>query len=54
MEENQKEQDENSSTDEEEIDIRSENFNPLKALYSNKTKNTKSDQKFDNVAVSFS
>lgn len=43
---------ENSSTDEEELDIRSENFNPLKAIYSKKLKKTKDVKKFDNVAVS--
>lgn len=42
---------EDTSTDEEELDIRSENFNPLKAIYSKKLKTT-NVKKFDNVAVS--
>lgn len=37
------------STDEEELDIRSEKFNPMKALYSKKFK--MQNKKFDNVAV---
>lgn len=35
-----------------EINIRSEKFNPLKALYSKKFKTEKNAKKFDNVAVS--
>lgn len=40
----------NDSTDEEELDIRSEKFNPMKALYSKKFK-IQNVKKLDNVAV---
>lgn len=52
MEAKTAEKSENPSTDEEELDIRSENFNPLKAIYSKKLKAAKDVKKFDNVAVS--
>lgn len=41
-----------SSTDDEEIDVYSKNFNPLKALYSKKFKiPVENAKKFDNVSM---
>lgn len=39
-----------SSTDDDELDMTSEKFNPLKALYSNKVKLPRNQRKFDNLS----